>query len=422
MKVLLVGLNHRTAPVEVRESFSLPAERWGKVNEQLVQTPGVGEAVVLSTCNRTEVLGVAEDPIHALERVTQFLAAQSVEGLLEPRHLYQLHEADAALHLFRVASSLDSMVVGEAQILGQVKDAYRAAVRAQSCGPMLNRLFQHAFRAAKRIRTETGIGTSSVSVARIGVQLANELFESFDGKHVLLLGAGEMAESALVGLRDAGVGSVTVLNRTLETAQQLANRFGGHAAGLDQLEPEMLRADVVLASVRVEHPLLDRAVLERVLSKRGGRPLLLIDLGLPRNVDPAANDLENVYLYDLDDLDRTAEQGRSKRRGAVQAAEAILREEAEHFDRWRSILPIVPEIQRLLERADAVASEEAQRALARLGSVDEDTEAAVERLAEAVVRKLLHEPLVRLRGAAAEGTGIYYAEAVRRLFGLEEEE
>ena len=422
MKVVLVGLNHRTAPVEVRESSSVPPDRWAKVNEQLVQTAGVEEALVLSTCNRTEILAVSTDPDRTLDRLSRFLAGQSAEGLLEEHHLYQLQEGQAIEHLFRVASSLDSMVVGEAQILGQVKEAYRCGVRARSCGPILNRLLQHTFRAAKRIRTETGIGGSSTSLARIGVQLAHELFEGFDGKHALLLGAGEMAESALGGLRDAGVGSITILNRTVEAAQRLAERFGGEAAGLSEIESELLRADVVLTSVQVTRPLLDPPLLERVATHRSGRPLLIIDLGLPRNVDPAANRIENLYLYDLDDLDRTAEQARGKRHGAVQAAEAILLEESERFERWRAILPVVPEIERLVARGDAVAREEAQRALARLGSVDADTEAELERLADAVVRKLLHDPLVRLRDAASEGTGIYYADAVRRLFGLEEDE
>ena len=422
MKVVLVGLNHRTAPVEVRESFSIPQDCWRKLDEELAHAPELGEALVLSTCNRTEIVGVSDDPPRALDRLSRFLEERSPEGRLRAHHLYRLNDGESVLHLFRVAASLDSMVVGETQILGQVKDAYRAGVEAGSCGPVLNRLFQHTFRAAKRIRTETGIGAASVSIARIGVQLAHELFETLEGKHVLLVGAGEMAESALAGFREAGVRTATVINRTPEAARRLAERFGGRTAPLDALEAELSRADVALSSVRVSHPLLDRPLLERAVSRRSGRPLLVIDLGVPRNVDPGAADLDNVYLYDLDDLDRTAERGRARRKGAIAAAEAILRDETERFERWRAILPVVPEIERLVARAQDVAREEAERALARLRSSDAEPGEVLERLAESVARRLLHAPLVRLRSAAVDGTGIYYADAVRRLFGLEEEE
>jgi glutamyl-tRNA reductase len=314
------------------------------------------------------------------------------------------------------------MVLGEAQILGQVKDAYRAAVDARSCGPILNGLFQRAFRVAKRVRTETGLGASSVSVARVGVQLARELFESFEGKHVVLLGAGEMAESALEGLREAGVRSVVVVNRTLETARRLATRFGGRPVQLDELQTELSETDVLLASVQVTEPLIVRATVESALAERHGRPLLVVDLGLPRNADPEIADLENLYLYDLDDLEEIAERGRVRRREAVRASERIILEEAEGFERWRATLGVVPTIQDLMAEAEALARLEVQRTLARLPEADPATEAAIQRLAEGIVHKLLHRPLVRLRAAAAEGTGAYYADTVQRLFALGEEE
>ena len=422
MKLLLVGLNHRTAPLEVRERFSPSSDRWIPLNEKLVGTGAVGEAVILSTCNRTELIGIADELEDGLEGLSSFLRGEVGQGALDARHVYRLREQDAVVHLLRVAASLDSMVLGEAQILGQVKDAYRAAVDARSCGPILNGLFQRAFRVAKRVRTETGLGASSVSVARVGVQLARELFESFDGKRVVLLGAGEMAESALEGLREAGVRSVVVVNRTLETARRLATRFGGRPVQLDELRTELSETDVLLASVQVTEPLIVRATVEPALAERHGRPLLVVDLGLPRNADPEIADLENLYLYDLDDLEEIAERGRARRREAVRASERIILEEAEGFERWRATLGVVPTIQDLMAEAEALARLEVQRTLARLPEADPATAAAIQRLAEGIVHKLLHRPLVRLRAAAAEGTGAYYADTVQRLFALGEEE
>jgi glutamyl-tRNA reductase len=406
----------------VRERFSLSSDRWIPLNEKLVGHPGVREALVLSTCNRTEIIGVAEALEDPLERLSSFLREEIGRGPLDARYLYRLQEQEAAAHLFRVAASLDSMVLGEAQILGQVKDAYRAAVTARSCGPLLNGLLQRAFRAAKRVRTQTGLGTSSVSVARVGVQLARELFESFEGKRVVLLGAGEMVESALDGLREAGVHSVVVVNRTLESAQSLAKRFGGRPVQLDQLQSELPEADVLLASVQVSEPLIVRATVERALAERHGRPLLVIDLGLPRNVDAGIAELDNLYLYNLDDLEELAERGRVRRREAVRASERIILEELERFERWRATLGVAPTIQDLMAEAEALARAEAQRTLSRLPATDPATEAAIRRLAEDIVHKLLHRPLVRLRSAAADGTGIYYVNAVQQLFALEDEE
>jgi glutamyl-tRNA reductase len=422
MKLVLVGLNHRTAPLEVRERFSPSSHRWIPLNEKLLGTSGIREAAILSTCNRTEVIGVSDEAEDGLDQLCDFLREEIGPGALDARHLYRLEERDAAVHLLRVASSLDSMVLGEAQILGQVKEAYRAAVDARSCGPTLNRLFQRAFRAAKRVRTETGLGGSAVSVARVGLQLARELFESFEGKRVVLLGAGAMAESALDGLREAGVGSVVVVNRTLETAQRLATRFRGRPVRLDELQNELPGADVLLASVQVSEPLIVRATVERALAERHGRPLLVIDLGLPRNADPEIAELENLYLYDLDDLEEIAERGRARRREAVRASERIILEEFEGFERWRATLGVVPTIQDLMAKAEALAREEVERTLAGLPEADPVIEAAVQRLAEGIVHKLLHRPVVGLRSAAADGTGIYYADAMRQLFALEEEE
>jgi glutamyl-tRNA reductase len=324
------------------------------------------------------------------------------------------------LHLFRVAASLDSMVLGEAQILGQLKAAWRAAVEARSCGPVLHRLFQRAFHTAKRVRATTGLGAASVSLARVGVGLAREIFETFDGKSVLLVGAGEMAESALHGLREAGVRDVVVANRSAEPARRLAERTGGRAAALADLADLLERADVALTSLALDRPVLGRAVVADVMARRQGRPLLLVDLGVPRNVDPAVGALADVYLYDLDDLDRVAESGRTSRASALPSANALVEDECARFERWRAGLDAVPALRALREHAQAIARAEALRAA--FPGASPEQRAALERMADAIVARLLHVPLLRLRSEAEEGEGAYLADAARALFGLETEE
>ncbi len=420
MSVILVGLSHRTAPMGVRERHAVQAPALPACNAKLAQRPGLREAAILSTCNRTELLAVAPDAASGDEQLVAFLRDEIGDGTLLQSQLYALHDADAVAHVFRVASSLDAMVVGEAQILGQLKDAWRAAGEAHTLGPILHRLLQRSFRAAKRVRAKTGLGGASVSLARVGVALAREIFETFEGKTVLVVGAGEMAESALRGLRDAGARQITVANRSVEGARRLAERAGGLAVALDALEVELARADVALISLALERPLLVPALLAPVMERRQGRPLLLVDLGLPRNVDPAVNRLADVYLYDLDDLDAIAERGRSARAAAVPPAEAIVADECARFERWRAGQDAVPVIRALLARGEAVARAEVERALSRPPAGVE--RAALERLAEGVVARLLHAPLERLRSEAEESGGAYVADALRELFRLDEEE
>jgi glutamyl-tRNA reductase len=411
VKLLLVGLNHRTAPVAVRERYAVAAARLGGLAEELAKLPEIAEAAIVSTCNRTELVAAAPDARAGCLALARFLHAEVGDGCAAPEQIYEVEERGVVEHVFRVAASLDSMVVGEAQILGQLKDAYRSALAARSLGPLLHRLFQHSFRAAKRVRSETGLGASSVSIARVGVQLARRVFEDFSDKRVLLVGAGAMAEAALQGLRDAGARDLSLLNRTPETARQLALRFGGRAGGLDALEGELAGADVVIASVQVDRPLLGRALLASAQAARHGNPMLVIDLGVPRNVDPAANELHDVYVFDLDDIEAEAERGRTQRAEAVPAAQSIVASEVEAYERWRAGLPLVPTIRRLRERVEAQVREE----LARGGAPEP------ERLAEAIMSRILHEPLERLRRETEEGSGAYYAEALQALFGLEEE-
>jgi glutamyl-tRNA reductase len=422
VKLFLVGLSYRTAPVAVRERYAVPPAQLAERDAKLLRSAGLEEGAVISTCNRTEILGVARSGDGALERIHHFLREELGDGTASANQVYELRDAAVVRHLFRVAGGLDSMVLGEAQILGQLKDAYRAAVDARSAGPVLHRLFQHAFRTAKRVHSETGLGAASVSVARVGVQLAREIFESFEGKHVLLIGAGEMAESALHGLREAGATKLCVVNRTLASAVELAARHGGNARSLEALGEELARADVAITSVQVDRPLLGRPEIERALAHRRGHPLLLIDLGIPRNVDAAVQALENVYVYDLDDLEATAERGRASRAAAADAATAIARGEAERFDAWLAVLPHTPTIRELHARLSALALDEVRQTVSRLGAPAGALEPELERLAQAIVAKILHRPLEQLRREATNGATPYHAEALRELFGLEEED
>jgi len=424
VNLFLVGMSYRTAPVAVRERYAVPPAQLAERDAKLVRSAGLDEGAILSTCNRTEIIGAAHAGPAALERIHSFLREELGDGSASGSQVYELRDAEVVRHLFRVAGGLDSMVLGEAQILGQVKAAYRAAVDAGSTGPVVNRLFQHAFRTAKRIHSETGLGAASVSVARVGVQVAREIFESFEGKRVLLIGAGEMAESALRGLREAGATKLCVVNRTLASAVELAGRHGGIARPLEALAEELARADVAIASVQVDRPLIGRPELERALAHRRGHPLLVIDLGIPRNVDAAAQALENVYIYDLDDLEATAERGRASRAAAADAAAAIARDEGDRFLNWLAVLPHAPTIRDLHARLDALALGEVRRAVSRLGAAPEVATLGpeLERLAQAIVAKVLHQPLELLRREAANGGAPYYAEALRELFGLEEED
>jgi glutamyl-tRNA reductase len=421
VKLLLVGLSHRTAPVEVRERYAVNAPQLATLNEKLIQSRALEEAALLATCNRTELIAVGRSHEPVLAEIRSFLHQEIGDGSATNERVYELVDSEVVAHLFEVSASLDSMVVGEAQILGQVKDAYRAAVAARSCGPVLNRLFQQSFRAAKRVRSETGLAAAPISVARVGVQLAREIFEPFEGKRVLLLGAGEMAESALLGLRDAGASDIVIVNRTASRADKLAAKLAVHSRPFEELEDALAEADVVLTSVQVENPIVNLPTLRSAMERRQGRPLLLIDLGLPRNIDPSAQELENLYLYDIDDLEAVAEQSRASRVEAIGPAREIVAEERTRFERWRIALPLVPTIRELRELAEDLARGEAQRTASRLRGSSVEIPEALDRLAEAIVAKILHRPLKQLRDEAADGTG-YYAEAVRHLFGLNEDD
>jgi len=421
MRVLLVGLSHRTAPVELRERFAVDdaAPHLAK----LVGSPEIQEAFLLSTCNRTEVLVTTDQLEAARMRLRSLFARELGGGAVSPAALagalYEHADGRALEHVLRVAASLDSMVVGEPQILGQVKEAYRVAARSGAMGMILGRLFHRAFATAKRVRRETRVGERPVSVARVAVDLARQIFESFEDKRALLLGAGDMGAVALDALRAEGLQRVEVANRTPERARGLAERFGARAHGLDVLPALLEGADVVLTSVGGGEPLVTRPLVAQAMRHRGHRPMFVIDIGVPRNVDPAVNEVEAVYLYDLDDLDAVAAANAEQRRREVALAEGIVREEQQRFDGWMTALHAVPTIRHLRARGEAVRRSEVERFVGRL-DLSETQRAGVEQLTRAIVNKLLHAPVSRLRAETEREAGLAYLETARVLFALDD--
>ena len=411
MMLICVGLSHKQAPIAVRERVAVPADQTEARLRQLKALPGVREALLVSTCNRIEIFAVAETR-GAGEDLLQVL------GPLATPHAISRYGEDALRHLFRVAASLDSMVVGEAQILGQVKDAAAEAQQAGALGPELSRALARATTAAKRVRTETDIARGAVSVSSIAVQLAHKLLGSLENRSVLLLGAGEMAQLAARELRSAGARELLVVNRTPETAEELARKVGGIPVSLAELPTLLERADVAICSTGGTQAVVTRAMMVRAAKARRYRPIFLVDLTLPRNVEPSANELENVYLYDLDDLERLAAQNRDLRAAQVDKAEEIVEEELKAFLARSRERTAVPVLARLRAHAERVARAELERTLAGLQGLDEKQQNTVRAMALAIVNKLLHAPTSRLRAEAGEGP---LGEATAALFGLEEE-
>jgi glutamyl-tRNA reductase len=421
VSLLLVGMNHRSAPLALREHYAAADPQ--SALSKLVGDE-IAEAVLVSTCNRVEVVVWAPRIELARLRLRSFferdLAREGVPdcGVALEDALYEFEGAEAARHLFRVASSVDSMVVGEPQILGQVKDAWRAAVECGACGSILSRLHERAFACAKRVRNETLIAERPVSVARVAAELAGEIFESLEGKTALLVGAGEMIELALEAMRSAGLGRVRIANRTPARAAALAERFDASAHGLGELPTLLPEADVVLTSIGGERPLLGPKELGDALRARRRRPMFVIDIGVPRNVDPAANELDGIYLYDLDDLGGLAEANAQERRREKVRAEAIVLEEQQRFDGWLAALSAVPTIRDLRDRAERIRSGEVERALGRLDLTPEVRE-SVEGLTRQIVNKILHAPIARLRDQEDRAQGLATLETARALFSLD---
>jgi glutamyl-tRNA reductase len=421
MRLVLVGTSHHRAPVEVREQLFVSAAENRELVERLAGDDA--EAVVLSTCNRTELYLVHGDEETAQARA--FAELTALAGLAESEiapALYTLTDDAVALHVFRVAAGLDSLIPGEAQILGQVRGAYEVARVAETAGPVLHRLFRQALRVGRRVRTETAIGENPASISSAAAELAERVFGTLEGRRILVLGAGKMSDLATVNLISRGVDSVFVANRSVERAERLARRFGGRAAGLDAVEAELENADVVVASTSARGYVLSAEQVERAMRKRKGRPIFFVDIAVPRDIDPAVNAIEGCYVYDVDDLERVVEESVAGRREEAVRAEAIVADEADRFREWQLSLDVVPAIASLRALAESIREDELARAAGRLGSLSPSQRRAVESLTAQIVNKLLHPPTVRMKEAAAAADGVHYADAIRHLFALEDED
>ncbi|HEX7787401.1 MAG TPA: glutamyl-tRNA reductase [Methylomirabilota bacterium] len=417
--LFVAGLSHRTSPVELREQLALEED---KIREILADLTGRGlldEVMILSTCNRVEVYGVAAVPGEA--RSAAFGRLGTHRGLawrdLEPL-LYTVTGEEAALHAFRVAASLDSMVLGEPQILGQVKDAFALAQSAGAAGPVLHALMSQAFSAAKRVRSETEVGRLAVSISYAAVELARKIFEGLAGKAVLLVGAGEMSELAARHLVDQGALPLYVTNRTWSRAQDLARGLGGIPVPFDQMPATLGMVDIVITSTAAPEPIVTAAHARAALAARRGRPLFFIDIAVPRNVEAAVNDVESVFCYDVDDLRSVVEANLKERQREAVRAQALLEREVAKFAQRLQHLEVVPTIVSLREKLEAIRRAELQRALGRLPAADEETRRVMESLTQSIVNKMLHAPMVKLKDSSRAGHGPRWTEMISELFGL----
>ncbi len=418
----MIGLNHRTAPLEIREKISFPEEGLVRCLETLQDLSSLTEGLILSTCNRVEIYAATRDPERGVEEIKGFLAQQHHLHLLEfESTLYALQGEEVVRHIFRVASSLDSMVVGEPQILGQLKEAYRTARTTRTTGTLLNRLLHRAFSVAKRVRTETSIGDRAVSVSFVAVELAKKIFGHLEGREVLIIGAGEMCELAAQHLVRGGVKGVTVTNRTWERAMGLAEKFNGEAIPFAEFPNSLLRVDIVISSTSSPDYILRKKEVSKTIRERKNRPLFFIDIAVPRDIDPQVNSVDNVYLYDIDDLQEVAETNIKGRQQEAQRAEEIVATEMEKFCRWYQSLEVVPTIVSLRERLEKIRKRELEKTLSSIPQLSEKERMALEALTVAIVKKILHSPITFLKETSQDSEGELYVDVVKKLFKLKEE-
>jgi glutamyl-tRNA reductase len=414
MNIVLLGLNHKTAPIELRERLAIAPQHLEAATRSLVQAPGILEGMILSTCNRVELLtSQAPDAPHLLAYIGNYF---DIDPELLAPHIYEYRQEQAVRHLFRVACSLDSMVIGEPQILGQVKSSYLAARSAGAIRGHLDKVLQRAFVVAKRVRSETEIGSSSVSIASVAVELARKIFGSLENKKVLLVGAGKMSEQAARHLMNQGAGTVLVANRTHERAEQMAQRFGGRAIRFEELYSSADQADIIITSTGSHQPIFRREHAHQFLQQRRGRPMFFIDIAVPRDVDPEVNKLDGIFLYDIDDLQSVAGSHLKERSKAAELAEAMIVAEVDKYQRRLHALNVGPQIVQLQLSAEQMRQAELRRAASRLQSLSPEQLAAVEALTRGLVNKLLHQPVQAIKAAASEGNTAA-VDAIRDAFG-----
>ena len=420
MNIVVVGLSHKTASVEIREKVAFGPNLMEKPLQELVVLPDINEAVIVSTCNRVEIYAATHDMAGGMARLKRFLAEFHNLSLdfLEP-HLYGYHGEAAIRHLFRVASSLDSMVVGEPQILGQIKTAYGYAAEYKASGIILNRFLHKAFSVAKRVRTETKIASSAVSVSFAAVELAKKIFGGLTDKIVMLIGAGEMCELAAKHFLNNGVRGVMVANRTYERAVRLAEEFDGRPVPFEDLFDHLHKADIILSSTGATHFIIGARDVEEVIRQRRQKPMFFIDIAVPRDIDPKVNDVANVYLYDMDDLQGVVASNLQLRAEEAKKAEGIIDQEIGRFFNWLSLLDVTPTIVALRSRFEEVRQAELAKTLAGWKDLPPDGQKRLEALTAAITNKLLHPPTSLLKRTGQGGRTDLYVDALRQLFELE---
>lgn len=420
-ELLSIGISHKTAPVALRERLSLPTSKAKQLMADLLDCEEIHEAVALSTCNRTELYAVTSDAVaaesDALGRLATLANIRPTE-LVE--QLYTHRGSDAAAHLMRVASGLDSMVVGESEILGQIKRAYELALSERMTGTVTNRLFTSAIAAGKRVQSETAIGEGRVSVASTSVELAGEVLGDLAGREALVIGSGANGELTARSLADAGVPSVFVANRHYARAIGVAERVGGRAVRLEHLPEELIAVDIVLGSTGSPHTLIQADEMRLVMEARGGRPLLMVDIAVPRDFDPAVGQIPGVTLLDMDDLQATVEQNLNVRRSEAAKAENLIAQEIERFENWLNTLDAVPTIAELRNRGLAIAEQVVDENVDRFSNLNEEDRARLGSMAASIVARLLHEPTLNLKSAAESGDTYEYLKVLRELFALED--
>jgi glutamyl-tRNA reductase len=419
-ELLALGVSHKTAPLDLRERLSLTEGRAVGALQELTAVEGIHEAAAISTCNRTELYLIVSD---AVEAESEALGVLTRQAEIRPTellgHLYSLRAGDAARHLFQVTAGLDSMIVGEAEIQGQVKRAYELALVESATGPILNRLFRGALAAGGRVREETAIGEKGVSVPSVAVELARRTLGDLSEKRVLVVGAGETAELVARALVARGAASVFVANRHYDRAIGLAQRFGGEAVRFEELPEQLQAADIVVSATNSPHHIVERDGLAQVMETRAGRPLLVVDIAVPRDVEPDCREVAGVSLHDIDDVQQIVERNAGDREGEARRAEPILIAELERFERWLASLSVVPTIASLRERAEEVVARVLAENDGRWESLGEADRERLAAMAKAIASRLLHEPTLRMKRSAGSDDAYLYVSALRELFGLD---
>jgi glutamyl-tRNA reductase len=421
MELIVIGLNHKTASIEIRERLAFSEEGLGKALLQIQSLPSLKENMIVSTCNRVEIYGAARNGDEAACELRQFISGFHGLPLKEFEHHLYLFTSEAAVrHIFRVASSLDSMVVGEPQILGQIKSAYQLSVESKTSGLILHRLLHRAFHVAKRVRAETQIGNSPVSVSSVAVELGKKIFESLERKTVLLIGAGEMCELAAQHLMAGGVERILVTNRTYERAVALAGRFSGEAVAFEEMNTGLKKADIVISATDSPQYLIRYDQVHRVMKDRKQRPIFFIDIADPRDIEPKVGDIENAYLYNLDDLQNVANDNIKDREKEAEKAEALVQEEVAGFVAWYRSLEVTPTIAALRKKFEEIRKKELEKTFSLHPNLSEKERQSLEAMTSAIINKILHSPLALLKRTTEEGATDLYLDSLRALFGIQE--